>query len=92
MRNLNARGVFRSKGEINAIYTAKLGGVPAEQAVFYCRSGSTAAQGILSLATAGLGEARLYAGSWSEWITSEECPMEMRKGFQNIIEAILTIW
>ena len=36
-------------------------------AVFYCGSGVNATQHLLAMAVAGLPNARLYAGSWSDW-------------------------
>jgi thiosulfate/3-mercaptopyruvate sulfurtransferase len=36
-------------------------------AVFYCGSGVNASQHLLAMAVAGLPNARLYAGSWSDW-------------------------
>jgi len=50
-------------------FAAVLDHVPAHKAIFYCGSGVTAAVNLLALAHAGLGRGRLYAGSWSEWIT-----------------------
>ena len=36
-----------------------------------CGSGVTACQLLLALAVAGLDGAKLYAGSWSEWIRDQ---------------------
>ncbi len=46
-----------------------------EKTIFYCGSGVSACQNLLAWHHAGLGEARLYAGSWSEWITDPKRPV-----------------
>lgn len=74
--NLNPDGTFRSVEELRARFTALLEDTPADHAAFYCGSGVTAAQNILALKHAGLGDAQLYAGSWSEWITDPHRPIE----------------
>lgn len=43
--------------------------------VAYCGSGVTACHLILAYAVAGLPEPKLYAGSWSEWITDHSRPV-----------------
>ena len=52
-----------------------LGGVPAEETVFYCRSGVSACHNLLALAHAGLPPAKLYVGSWSEWSSDPGRPV-----------------
>lgn len=47
-----------------------------EATVVYCGSGVTACHLILAASIAGLPEPRLYAGSWSEWITDSVRPIE----------------
>jgi len=74
--NLNPDGTFRSDEELHTRFTALLSDTPADHATFYCGSGVTAAQNILAVKHVGLGDARLYAGSWSEWITDPEHPIE----------------
>ena len=74
--NLAADGRFRSAEELQTRFKSLLGDVPPEQTLVYCGSGVTAAHNLLALAHAGHGDARLYAGSWSEWITNSDNPIE----------------
>ncbi|MGN2623533.1 sulfurtransferase [Stutzerimonas balearica] len=43
--------------------------------VAYCGSGVTACHNLFAMSLAGLGLPRLYAGSWSEWITDPARPV-----------------
>lgn len=74
--NLNDEGLFLSKHELRLRFDATLGDIPAEDSIFYCGSGVSAALNILAMAEAGLPMGRLYAGSWSEWITDPQRPVE----------------
>ncbi|MCB0192320.1 MAG: sulfurtransferase [Anaerolineae bacterium] len=73
--NLDSNQQFLPAGELRRRFEKALEGTPTEQTVFYCGSGVTAAHNVLAMAHAGLGEARLYAGSWSEWITDPNRPV-----------------
>lgn len=74
--NLNPDGTFRHKKSLKTRYKRLLGEVPADHVVSYCGSGVTATHDILAMMIAGLGESRLYAGSYSEWITDPNRPVE----------------
>lgn len=71
--NLGIDGRFRSAAELAADFAALLQGRPA---VLSCGSGMTACHNALAMAIAGLPGARLYPGSWSEWISDPTRPVE----------------
>lgn len=73
--NLDPDGYFRTPEELRARFDRICGNVPPERVVHYCGSGVTAAHNVLAMAHAGLEGARLYAGSWSEWITDPDRPV-----------------
>jgi thiosulfate/3-mercaptopyruvate sulfurtransferase len=66
--NHDALGRFLSAPQLRAAWEQTLDGRPAPAAIAMCGSGVTACHNLLALEIAGLGGARLYAGSWSEWI------------------------
>ena len=74
--NTDPEGFFYSPEILKQKYRSLLGDVPVPAAVFYCGSGVTAPQSLLALVHAGLGEGRLYPGSWSEWITDPNRTIE----------------
>ncbi len=74
--NLNPDGTFRDGQTLAKRFKMLLDDIPADHVVSYCGSGVTATHDILAMFKAGLGEARLYAGSYSEWITDPSRPVE----------------
>ena len=68
--NLAADGLFRTPDELREVYA----GLGADVAV-YCGSGVTACHDLLALERIGV-HAALYPGSWSEWVTDPERPVE----------------
>lgn len=74
-RNLTADKRFRSVDELRSEWLALLAGTPPADVVMYCGSGVTACHNLLALEHAGLGGARLYPGSWSEWSSSPDRPI-----------------
>jgi thiosulfate/3-mercaptopyruvate sulfurtransferase len=72
--NVNDDGTFKSPAQLAERF-AKLGaGMPRTVGV-YCGSGVTAAHEVLALEVAGLPDAALYVGSWSNWIADPERPV-----------------
>lgn len=67
--NLNPDGTFKSPEELARRFAA-MGIEPDSDIVAYCGSGVTACHNILALHLAGLSEAMLYPGSWSDWSTA----------------------
>ena len=73
--NVDSAGRFLDRGTLRERFAKTLEGVPPDAAICMCGSGVTACQNLLAMEVAGLQGARLYAGSWSEWITDPKRPI-----------------
>lgn len=67
---------WRPSEELAREFDELLGSHPPDEVVFYCGSGVTACHNLLALEHLGRPGARLYVGSWSEWIRDPERPQE----------------
>lgn len=79
-RNLSDDRTFKSPEALRAEWGAVLRDTPPERIVMYCGSGVTACHNLLALEHAGLGGARLFPGSWSEWSADPTRPVETGDG------------
>jgi len=66
--NLQLDGTFKSPEVLRSEYESLLGGTPPGNVIVYCGSGVTSCHHILAMEIAGIKGAKLYPGSWSEWI------------------------
>lgn len=66
--NLNATSHFKAPAELSQKYRESLEGIAPDRAIVMCGLGVTACHTLLAMKIAGLEGAKLYAGSWSEWI------------------------
>jgi thiosulfate/3-mercaptopyruvate sulfurtransferase len=73
--NLQPDGTIKPPEQLRKEFTALLGDVPPENAIVYCGSGVTSCLHLVAMEHAGLPGARLYAGSWSEWIRDHNRPV-----------------
>jgi thiosulfate/3-mercaptopyruvate sulfurtransferase len=76
--NLHPNGKFLSTEMLKERFQMLLGDIPANNAVFYWGSGVTSIHNILAMMHTGLGESKLYVGSWSDWITDPDHPVSTR--------------
>jgi thiosulfate/3-mercaptopyruvate sulfurtransferase len=67
-------GRFLSPERLRARFR-EAGITDAAAAVVYCGSGVTACHDLLAMEAAGLGEGRLYPGSWSQWSSDGDRPI-----------------
>lgn len=58
-----------------SLLKARFEGIDTSRCISYCGSGVTAAHNLLAIAHAGLPLPKLYAGSWSHWITNPDRPI-----------------
>lgn len=65
--NWGADGRYLPPEQLRQRFVELLGATPVREAVFYCGSGVSACVNLLAMAHAGMGNGRLYVGSWSEW-------------------------
>lgn len=73
--NLAADSRFLPAANLRRLWEKRLAGKSPPQVAVMCGSGVTACHNLLSLEVAGLHGAKLYAGSWSEWIRDPTRPI-----------------
>jgi thiosulfate/3-mercaptopyruvate sulfurtransferase len=73
--NLGADNRFLPAAELKRRWLLRLAGKEPGSVIAMCGSGVTACHNLLSLEVAGLPGAKLYAGSWSEWIRDPKRPV-----------------
>lgn len=73
--NLGADGCFLPAPVLRQAWERRLAGRSPTDVAAMCGSGVTACHNLLSLEVAGLRGAKLYAGSWSEWIRDPHRPV-----------------
>ena len=73
--NLLPDGRFKTPERLREEWTRWLAGAPVGKSVHMCGSGVTACHNLFALELAGLGEGRLYPGSWSEWCADPARPI-----------------
>jgi thiosulfate/3-mercaptopyruvate sulfurtransferase len=76
--NLTDEGLFKSEREIRDRFSGVLGDISPANTIFYCGSGVSAIHNLIAMRMAGFEMAKLYPGSWSEWITDPSRPIEAK--------------
>src|SRR5215208_4620993 len=79
--DLDAQQRFLPAPDLRRRWLEELRNGDAGKVVCMCGSGVTACHNLLALEVAGLHGARLYAGSWSEWIRDPARPTASARSF-----------
>jgi thiosulfate/3-mercaptopyruvate sulfurtransferase len=74
-QNLESDGRLKPAASLAALWRRTLADTPPARVVAMCGSGVTACHNLLAMELAGLPGARLYAGSFSEWIRDPSRPV-----------------
>ena len=75
VQNLQADGRFKPAAKLRAEWLAVLGAATPASVVHSCGSGVSACHNLLAMEHAGLRGSRLYAPSWSGWISDPRRPV-----------------
>ena len=78
--NLAADGRFKSPDDLRQEFLAVLQTYAPSQVVHSCGSGVTACNNLLAMEVAGLSGSRLYAPSWSGWVSDPSRPVATGAG------------
>jgi thiosulfate/3-mercaptopyruvate sulfurtransferase len=70
--NITPEGLVAGQDVVRGYFAADFA---KDEVIFYCGSGVTAAFNVLLASYAGYAMPKLYAGSWSEWITDDGRPV-----------------
>jgi thiosulfate/3-mercaptopyruvate sulfurtransferase len=73
--NVDGTGKFLPSAALKQIYEPVFCHVAPRDSAVMCGSGVTACQTLFALELAGFSGAKLYAGSWSEWIRNPKRPI-----------------
>lgn len=75
-QNMTTDGRMLPVDALREQFTTVMGNQPADRVVMYCGSGVSACQNLLALEHAGLHGVKLYVGSWSEWSSDPDRPVQ----------------
>lgn len=73
--NLDEKGYFLSADKLKEAFEPIVENANNHQIVNMCGSGISAVHNMLAMEIAGLGDSKLYLGSWSEWIRDSKRPI-----------------
>jgi thiosulfate/3-mercaptopyruvate sulfurtransferase len=74
--NLSAT-TFKAPEQLYKQFLELLGSTKASEVIHSCGSGVSACHNLLAMEAAGLKGSRLYVGSWSEWCSNSDRPIEL---------------
>ena len=75
-QNIGADGKFKPAAQLRSEFEQLLAGRNPASVVHHCGSGVSAVPNVIAMELAGLGPTALYAGSWSEWCSDPQRPVE----------------